>query len=94
MKFINSREELNKNDEGLIVWLDTGLVFMKGIFFENENNNSDLLGLLDEAFLENKDTFPVSLYDTDELTQEELESYIPLNGGEKYIAGIVLTEII
>lgn len=91
MRKINSISEIAPKDHGIIVWLQVGgTVWMKGIFFPNESENSDLLSLLDDAYDKFGNNFPTILYELDELTQddleaEELEGYIPLNGGEKYI---------
>ena len=91
MKLINDFEEV-KNEKGLLVHLLTGTAWTKTIFFEDANENSDVLSLLDEAFQEMKEDFPVCLYDFDDLDEYEKETYLPLNGGEKYIEGVAFTE--
>ncbi len=49
----------------------------------------DLLWLIDEYYSEHgTDAFPVKLYEYEELDEFELETYIPLNGGEYYLMGI------
>jgi len=49
---------------------------------------SDLLQLIDDYYMEHGKKLPVAMYDYSELSEDELESYIPINGGEVYIEGI------
>ena len=91
MRQINSISEIAPKEHGIIVWLQVGgTAWVRGIFFPNESENSDLLSLLDDAYDKFWNNFPTTLYELDELTQgdlesEELENYMPLNGGEKYV---------
>ena len=92
MKPVRCIEELKETEHGIIIWLQTGTAWLQGIFFEDETKRSDLLGLLDEAYSEMKDDFPVALYDLSEIDEDERENFIPLNGGEKYIEGVAYVD--
>lgn len=70
----------------MTIHLLTGTAWTQPITVEGDER-SDLLGLLDEYYSEHKD-LPVAIYKTEELTEEELETYIPINGGEFWIEGI------
>ena len=57
--------------------------------------HSDLMAIVDELHEENKLPVPLytmrealNLYETDKEGMEELENWLPINGGEYYIKGI------
>ena len=68
----------------------TGTAFTVAIKVEGDIN-SDLVRLLDEYYYEHG-TLPVGMYTTGELDEYELETYIPINGGEYWIEGISSVE--
>jgi hypothetical protein len=55
----------------------------------NCDENGDLIKALDDYYEEfSVEGFPVPLYKAEELSDEDLDTYIPINGGEYYIEGI------
>ncbi len=67
-----------------------GTAFTLAIKVEGDIN-SDLIRLLEEYYYEHG-TLPVRMYTTGELDEYELETYIPINGGEYWIEGISSVE--
>lgn len=79
----------------LEIYLLTGTVWLKKIVVEGTVRD-DLISLIDEYYYEHGD-LPVKLYTLDEIREiyedeeefeSELESMLPINGGEYYIDGI------
>ena len=74
------------------VHLKTGLAWTKSIDLECDIRG-DILQALDDYFSEHgKKGFPVTLLEPSELSEQELETSIPINGGEFYIEGIEYIE--
>ena len=68
------------------IHLLTGTVWTKAIECEGDER-SDLLQLIDDYYYEHGE-LPVAMYKTEDLSEEELKTYIPINGGEYWIEGI------
>lgn len=76
------------------IHLMTGTAFTESIDVEG-NLHDDLIELLDEYYNDHGE-FPVAMYhpldDLEELSEEEMEEMIPINGGEYYLEGIAHVE--
>lgn len=68
----------------------TGTAWTKKIIVEG-NLQGDILQYIDDYYYENGE-LPVSMYTTEELEDYELETFIPINGGEYWIEGIASIE--
>lgn len=68
--------------------LFTGIMWTKSITVD-ANKGDDLIQALDD-FVQKQgiESLPVATYTVDELDPCELETYVPINGGECYIEGI------
>jgi len=64
----------------------TGTAWTKSIIVDGDEK-SDILQLIDDYYEEHKD-LPVAMYTMDQLDEDELNTYIPINGGEFWIEGI------
>lgn len=72
------------------IYLHSGFALCPYIEVEGDGQ-SDLLQLIDNYVSEGGD-LPVPKYSLDEISEEEAEEYIPINGGEYYIRGIAHVE--
>lgn len=59
---------------------------VKSIYVDGDEY-SNIRQLINNYYNENGD-LPVTLYKTEELTDKQLETFIPINGGEFWIEGI------
>jgi len=70
----------------------TGLAWTKPITLDCDING-DISKALDDFYAkEGKEGFPVYLYETSELTEEDINAYIAINGGQYWIMGIAGVE--
>ena len=76
----------------LKIHLLTGLAWTQEITVEGDER-SDLLQCIDDYYAEHKE-LPVAMYEPSKLDAEEIETYIPINGGQFYIEGISHIEVI
>lgn len=68
----------------------TGTAWTKSIEVEG-TLQSDIIGLLDDYFYTHGvEGFPVALYN--DVTDDEMDIYIPINGGQYWIEGIASIE--
>jgi hypothetical protein len=68
------------------IHLLTGTAFTQTIEVEC-NEGADLIQVID-GYYEEHGELPVAMYKTEDLTEEEMETYIPINGGQFWIEGI------
>lgn len=76
----------------LKIHLLTGTMWTKIIEAEGDEH-SDLVQILDDYYYKHK-TLPVAMYETNDLSEEDLETYIPINGREWWIEGISHIEVL
>lgn len=68
--------------------LETGTMFTRPIITRG-NLQSDLIQCIDDfVSTYGIDALPVVAYDMTELIEDEIDNYIPVNGGQWFIAGI------
>jgi len=65
----------------------TGLAWTRSIEVEADGDNIDLMSLIDSYYQEHKG-LPVTLFRPEDISEEEQDGYLPINGGEFYILGI------